>query len=51
MVRDGTPISLGDISDWFITKQQLNLMGDHCNNIWFNERYKAKNARGPKSKD
>ena len=26
VVRDGTPISLGHIPDWFITKQQLNLI-------------------------
>ena len=38
VVRDGAPISLDHVPDWFITKQRLKIMGDHCNNIWFIER-------------
>ena len=32
VVRDGSPIFLEHVPDWLITKQQLKIMGDHCNN-------------------
>ena len=45
VVSAGASISLGHIPDWFTTKQQLKIMGDHCNNIWFNERYEGYQKR------
>ena len=45
VVRDGAPIFLEHPPNWFITKQQLKIMGDHCNNNWFNERYEGYQKR------
>ena len=35
VVRVGDPIFLEHDPDWLIAKQQLKIMGDHYNNIWF----------------
>ena len=45
VVRDGSPIFLEHDPDWLITKQQLKLMGEHCNNIWFIKRYEGYKKR------
>ena len=43
-VKDN-PYSLRFVPDWLITKQQLKIMGDHCNNIWFIKRYNGHKKR------
>ena len=53
MVR-GDQYSLQFVPDWLITKQQLKIMGDHCNNIWFIkgfEGYKKRKAQKAKLKE
>ena len=52
IVRDKAPIFLEHVPDWIITKQQLKIMGDHSNNIWFikSGMKVIKNARHRKQK-
>ena len=45
VVRDRSPIFMEHVPHWIITEQQLKIMGNHCNNIWFIKQYEGYKKR------